>query len=387
MRKLVEQYIFGPEKNRAKIYSEVRKKAVKRGIFLSSLIPLYKDIARGNLEGFSVPAFNIRTLTFDIAKAVFRAAKKEKASAFILEIAPSEMEYTNQMPEEYVICCLGAAIDEKFKGQIFLQGDHFFLKNTADKSIADLQSLILLALSAGFYNIDIDCSALVLPENIKQTINLAGFIKQSKPQGINVAIGGEVSSIGGEETAQQELESFLRGIGKDIVKVSCQFETRHGGKILPSGDIEPVEIDFEKLKRFSEISKQYGLAGIVQHGASTLKDEQFSQLVKAGVLEVHLSTLFQNLFFESAYLAKDLKEKMYAYILQNFSYERKNFESEKQFLYAFRKKALSIFKKEIWQMPRKNINGICEELEKKFRFFFKVFGSGGTKDLIKKLYS
>ncbi|MDD4989984.1 MAG: class II fructose-bisphosphate aldolase [Candidatus Pacebacteria bacterium] len=386
MRKIVEQYIFGPEKNRAKIHNKIKQEAVKRGIFLSSLIPLYKDIAKGNLEGFSVPAFNIRTLTFDIAKSVFRAAKKEKASAFILEIASSEMEYTYQTPDEYAICCLGAAIDEKFKGQVFLQGDHFYLKNAINKSVAGLQNLILRAFGAGFYNIDIDCSALALPENIEQTIDLAGFIKQNQPQGINAAIGGEVSSIGGVETTQQELETFLRGAGKDIIKVSCQLETRHGGKILPSGDIELVEIDFEKLKRFSEISRQYNLAGIVQHGASTLKEEQFSQLVEAGVLEVHLSTLFQNLFFESAYLPKDLKEKMYAYISQNFSREQRSFESEKQFFYAFRKKALGIFKKEIWQMPKKNINGICEELEEKFRFFFKVFGVNNTKDLIKKLY-
>jgi len=77
---------------------------------------------------------------------------------------------------------------------------------------------------------------------------------------------------------------------------------------------------------------------------------------------------------------------MYAWLLQNFKEEQKSFESERQFLYAQRKKALGVFKGEIWRMPRKNIQGVCRELEKKFRFFFQVLRVSNSQSLIRKIY-
>ena len=394
MRKLVEKYIFGSEKNKAKIYSKIKSMALKRGIFLASIAPLYKEIAKGNLDGFSVPAFNIRTLTFDMSCAIFRAAKKAKAIAFILEIASSEMEYTKQSPEEFALCCLGAAIKEKYKDPIFLQGDHFYLKDTSEEAINNLQNLILKSLVAGFYNFDIDCSALSPEDNVKYTNYFVEFIKKNQPQGVEIAIGGEVSSIGGgsasfttgDNTTPSQLESFLKRV-HGLIKVSCQTGTRHGGKVLPSGLAEKVNINFESIKHLGEIAKQYGLAGVVQHGASTLQENQFTELTKAGVLEVHLSTLFQNIILDSKYFPKDLKNKMYSLARESYSIQAKKCETDVQFLQIFRKKVLGAFKKEIWQMPKKNIQGISKELEEKFTFFFKIFGVNDTKNLIKKIYT
>lgn len=393
MRKLVEKYIFSQEKNRAKIYNEVKKKALKREIFLASIAPFYKQIANGDVAGLSVPAFNIRTLTFDTACSIFKVAKKNKTSAFVIEVASSEMEYTRQTPEEFALCVLGAAIKEKYKGPIFLQGDHFYLKDTSQETINNLQNLILQCQKAGFYNFDIDCSALALEDNIKYTNYFIEFIKKNQPQGIEVAIGGEVSSIGGSaslttggDTKPGQLEEFLKRV-HGLTKVSCQTGTRHGGNVLPSGLIKNINIDFVNIKRLSEVAKHYGLAGIVQHGASTLQESQFAELVKANVLEVHLSTLFSDIVFDSRYFPKALKEKMYSWVEQNFTEQKKNFDSDRQFIKVFRKKALGIFKKEIWQMLDKNIKGIRRELEEKFLFFFKIFGVYNTKDLIKKIYN
>ncbi|MFH0739547.1 MAG: class II fructose-bisphosphate aldolase [bacterium] len=385
MRKLIEKYIFGPEKNRAKIYNKVKNKALKRGVFLASIAHLYKEIAKGNVTDFSVPAFNVRTLTFDTAYSIFKAAKKAKAGAFILEIASSEMDYTKQSPEEFALCVLGGAIKAKYKGLVFLQGDHFYLKDTTEQSISNLQNLILLSLKAGFYNLDIDCSALSLEENIKQTNDFIEFIKKNQPQGVQVAIGGEVSSIGGEETTQIQLEDFLKKV-YGLTKVSCQTGTRHGGKVLPSGLVEAVNINFENIKKFGEIAKHYGLAGVVGHGASTLRENQFVELKKAGILEVHLSTLFMDTVFDSRYFPKDLKDRMYSWVEQNFAKEKQEIENSLQFIRIFRKKSLGTFKKQIWQMPEKNIKGIRQELEEKFLFFFKIFGVSNTQELVRKIY-
>ena len=386
MRKLVSKYIFGPEKNRTKIYNKIKSQALRKRIFLASIEPLYKEIAKGNTLGLTVPAFNIRTLTFDVACSIFKVAKKEKASAFILEIARSEMEYTKQSPTEFALCVLGAAIKEKYKGPVFLQGDHFYLEKTTEQEIKNLESLILQSLSAGFYNFDIDCSGLSIEENVKYTNYFIDFIKKNQPQGVEVAIGGEVSAIGEELTSIGQLEHFLKNT-HGLTKASCQTGTRHGGNVLPSGLIADVDISFENIKKLGQIAKQYNVAGVVQHGASTLKESQFMDLAKAGVLEVHLSTLFTDIILDSQSFPKELKNKMYSFVQENYSTLVKEYKTNAQFLQVFRKKALGVFKKEIWQMPKKNIKNIRHELEKSFKFFFKVFNVSNTRDLIKKNYN
>src|SRR5674476_1269786 len=62
-----------------------------------------------------------------------------------------------------------------------------------------------------------------------------------------------------------------------LSKISVQSGTTHGGTVLPDGTIADVKIDFETLRNLSEVArKEYGLAGAVQHGASTLRDADFN---------------------------------------------------------------------------------------------------------------
>ena len=72
----------------------VNEAAREFGIIPSSIQSFYEARAKENLIRFTVPAINLRTLTFDLAKAVFRAAKKINAGAFVFEIARSEIGYT-----------------------------------------------------------------------------------------------------------------------------------------------------------------------------------------------------------------------------------------------------------------------------------------------------
>ena len=80
---------------------------------------------RGECSGFTVPAFNIRGITYDTVRAAFRAARACHAGAFILELARSEIGYTAQRPAEYAAVVLGAAVREGWEGPVFLQGDHY----------------------------------------------------------------------------------------------------------------------------------------------------------------------------------------------------------------------------------------------------------------------
>ena len=87
--------------------------------------PIYEAMGRKEVQGFTVPAINIRAITYDVAQAVFRAAMKAKAGPIIFEIARSEIDYTRQRPAEYACAIKAAAIKTGYKGPVFLQGDHF----------------------------------------------------------------------------------------------------------------------------------------------------------------------------------------------------------------------------------------------------------------------
>jgi len=402
MEKLVREVVFGKDKKNTQ--TKIRKLARKNGIWLDSTQRLYEKMAIEECEGFTVPALNIRTLTFDIAKAVFRAVKKEKVGAFIFEIARSEVSYTNQSPEEYVAIILGAAIEEGFKGPLFFQGDHFqinskkyFSRTWKAKELRELKNLIRRTIKAGFYNIDIDCSTLKpLKENFSLTAKFTSFIRKIEPKNLTISVGGEVGEIGDKDTTVKELKIFMNGYKKalsqyrnlrGLSKVAVQAHTVHGGILLPSGRFKKIKGDFSILKKLSQEARKYKTAGIVPHGASTLPKEYFSRFPESEVCEIHLATNFQNIIYDSPYFPEKLKDRIYNWLKKKFQKERKKSETNIQFFYKFRKRALGPFKKEIWDISQKNKDKISEEIEKEFIFLFKALKVSQTKDLIRKIYS
>lgn len=312
----------------------------------ASIKKLYQSDKVGD---FTVPAFNIRTLTYDAIRALFRAAKQTNTGAFIIELAKSEMTYTDQSPEEYADNCMRAAKAENFEGPIFLQGDHFKLKENTKENIKELENLITQSIKVGFYNIDIDCSALPLEENIKQTNYFINFIKNLeilKSQDIEISIGGEVGQIGKQNTSPNDLEQFL-GKVKGISKVAVQTGTAHG---------KGGEVDFELVKELGKIAKQNGLAGIVQHGASTLPDGIFEKFSKLDVCEIHLATGINQIIIDN--LPQELREKTKS------------------------KKDLGPLKREISNIDEKYKNDIVNKLEKEFIFFFEKLNVENTAKLV-----
>lgn len=377
---------------------------IQLGVIPASIQELYTAMGRGEVKGFCVPAINIRTLTFDAARAVFRAAKKIKAGAFIFEIAKSEIGYTNQRPQEYTSIIILAAMKEDYQGPVFIQGDHFQVnaknyRNDKEKEISQLKSVIKEAVEANFYNIDIDSSTLVdlskptLDEQQRLNYEVCSFftdyIRRLQPKGIEISIGGEIGEVGGKNSTSEELHAFMSGYRdnvralKGISKISIQTGTSHGGVVLPDGSMAKVRIDFATLNDLSEISrKDYSMAGAVQHGASTLPNEAFHHFREAGCAEVHLATQFQNMTYD--YLPLRLKEKIYTWLHQECSGEKKEDWTNDQFIYKVRKKALGPFKKEIHSLATEAKNKISGVLEQEFSFLFEQLNIKDTKAVVDK---
>jgi fructose/tagatose bisphosphate aldolase len=381
--------------------------AYKKGIYPSSIHEFYLARGRGEFGGFTVPAINLRCMTYDLAKAIFRVAKINNSAAFIFEIAKSEMGYTNQPPLEYTAVILAAAIKEAFSGPLFIQGDHFQVnakkyEEQPDKEIEGLENLISESIEAGFYNIDIDSSTLVdLSEatvkkqqylNYQVCAKLTQFIRRREPRGVIVSVGGEIGEVGHKNSTPEDLRAFMEGYKErlrkgliGISKISIQTGTSHGGVVLPDGTVAQVKLDFDTLKNLSEIAKkEYGLAGAVQHGASTLPAEAFHKFVECETAEVHLATEFQNMMYESRHFPQDLKARMYDWLKVNAASEKKEGETEEQFIYKTRKKVLGPFKKEIMSLSVEVRDAIAGEIEEKFDFLFKQLNAVNNKELVDK---
>ena len=130
----------------------IRRAGAAAGIHSASIQPLYEAMGRKEAAGFTVPAINIRALTYHSAQAVLRAAMKLNVGPVIFEIARSEIDYTRQRPEEYTCAVTAAAIKIGYRGPLFLQGDHFqinagkFAKDP-DKEVQAIKDLIIFKLT------------------------------------------------------------------------------------------------------------------------------------------------------------------------------------------------------------------------------------------------
>jgi fructose/tagatose bisphosphate aldolase len=405
---LVELAVFGPDpRTREEHRHIIREMAAGYGIFPASIQALYDAAGRGLYHGITVPAINIRGITYEVARAVFRAARKDAVGAFIFEIARSEIGYTLQSPAEYVACILAAAIREGFRGPVFIQGDHYqvrrkMYREDPENELNDIRELIRESIAAGFYNIDIDASTMVdiskedleeqQDKNSRITAEMTRFIRGIQPEGVTISVGAEIGEIGKGNSTPADLRAFMKvyrdHLGADlkgISKISVQTGTSHGGVVLPDGSIAEVSIDFDTLKKLSKIAREeYGLGGAVQHGASTLPDDAFDMFPQVGTAEVHLATDFQNIIFDSPAFPGDLLKRIYHYVDTQLSDERTDGATEEQFHYRARRKVIGNFKKELWNIPAPALAKIIAELESRFSLMFRKLNVVNTVELVRK---
>ncbi len=406
---LVYESVFNSsEEVKTKTRWLIRELAKNLGCGSGSIQGLYDAFGRGEVSGFTVPAVNVRGMTYDFARAMFRVAKKHQIGAFVFEIAKSEMGYTFQRPDEYSACILAAAVKENYSGPVFIQGDHFQFnaKKFAEdpkKETEVIRSLIKEAIAAQFYNIDIDSSTLVdlskptLEEQQRNNFELAAemtaLIRELEPKGVTVSVGGEIGEVGKKNSTPEESRAYMQGYvktltakkkgAKTISKISVQTGSSHGGVPLADGTVAKVNIDFDVLKKISEIArKEYGMAGAVQHGASTLPEELFDKFPGVGTAEIHLATGFQNLLYDL--FPKEFRESIYDYLRKNMAEEKKPDMTDEQFIYKTRKKGFGPFKEQMWNLDKVWFEKANKELEKRFEFIFLKLKMQNTKSIVDK---
>jgi fructose/tagatose bisphosphate aldolase len=382
--------------------------AQELGARSASIQGLYMARARGEVHGFTVPAINIRTQTFDMARTILEVAARNDVGAVILELARSEQTYTFQRPIDYATSCLAGAIAAGWQGPVFLQGDHY--QFNAKKYAADPESMTeeirracRLAVDAGYRNIDIDASTLVdlskptveaqQAANSERTAELTALIRSLQADGVTISVGGEIGEVGKENSNEAELRAFvgeyrreLESVapgGLGISKVSVQTGTSHGGVVLPDGSMAQVALDFSVHEQLGRIAREeYGMAGTVQHGASTLPDELFHRFPEVETAEIHLATGFQNALYDHPDFPAELHAQIAAWCAENAADERKPGQTDEQFVYTTRKKALGPFKRELWDLPTKD--EILADQARKIEFLFHELRVDGSREMVEQ---
>jgi len=375
----------------------------------ASINGLYRARGRGEVGGFTVPAMNVRVLAYDTARAIFRAARAGKAGAIILEIARSEIAYTDQRPAEYLSVMIGAALREGYTLPLFIQGDHCQVNQkkyqaNPEGEVGEVKTLIAEEIGAGFYNIDVDTSTLVdlskptldqqQQTNFERAAEITGFIRDKEPEGVTVSVGAEIGEVGMKNSTVEELHAFMQGYNRSLArlgdhegisKISVQTGTSHGGVVLPDGSIADVQLDLEALAALSQVAREtYRLAGAVQHGASTLPPNAFGNFPRIETAEIHLATNFQNIVFDHPRLPTDLRDRLRRWVEENAAGERKSGDTAEQFYYKARKKAIGPFKQELWSLPEEIRRAIAADLERTFAFLFEQLNVNGTEDHINR---
>ena len=375
----------------------------------ASIHELYMAAGRGEFVNSTVPAMNMRFMTYDVVRAALRAALKTNARSIIFEIARSEMGYTEQEPEEFTTVIIAAAIKEGYTGPLFIQGDHFQVKASKfatdpEGAIKEVKDLIRKAIPAGFWNIDIDTSTLVTLEpesldeqqfhNYMRSAEITALVRELEPAGVTISLGGEIGEVGEKNSTTEELDAYLVNYNKllstygddlaGLSKISVQTGTSHGGVVLPDGSIKDVAVDFETLRALGAQARFHGSGGAVQHGASTLPAELFHKFPEMGTLEIHLATGFMNIMFDHPMFPKDLMARIDRHMDTAYAGERKAKDTQTQFYYKTRKKALGAYKTEMWGMDETAKAAIMQSLEDQFVFFYSQLNATNTADIVAK---
>ena len=404
---LVWTAVFGKGDAREAARHAIREAADSLGILPASILPALPGARPRRGLGLHRPRDQRPDHVLRHRPRRLRAARKLDVGAVIFEIARSEMGYTEQRPAEYAAVMLAAAIREEWQGPFFLQGDHFQtnpkkMKEAPDKEIAAIEALIDEAIPAGFLQIDIDTSTLVdlskptleEQQDVNATLcaRFTKFIRVQQPKAMPISVGGEIGEVGKENSTPEEFRAYMDvykralGAGIDgIEKVSIQTGSSHGGVVAADGSVERVAIDFNVIKTISKVAREeYGLAGAVQHGASTLPPEYFGHFPDHDCAEIHLATDFMNTVYDHPAFPWPLKREIERWLDKNAAEERKKGETEPQFLYKTRKKAIGPYKENVWNLPEGTKEAIRETLEEKFTFLFEKLRVVNSRAMVAK---
>jgi hypothetical protein len=91
------------------------------------------------------------------------------------------------------------------------------------------------------------------------------------------------------------------------------------------------------------------------------------------------------MIYDSGHFPREFREKIYGWINSDLRAEKKEKDTDEQFIYKTRKKGFGRFKEDMWTLPPAVLEAIGAELQKKFSFLFEKLNLPGTRDIMDRL--
>lgn len=236
---------------------------------------LREYVKEASENGVAIGHFNISNL--EGLHGIYQAAKKLSLPV-IIGVSEGEEAFVGR--EEAV--ALVRTLREKDNYPIFLNADHH----------ASFES-VKACIDAGFDMAIIDCAKLSFEENIKITKQCVDYARNvTKETGRDILVEAELGYIGSGSTIKdtipegagilttvEDAKKYVEATGIDLFAPSVG--SIHG--LIKSGK---PHIDSERVAQIKEV---IGIP-LVLHGGSGLRDEDFTNAIKAGISIVHINS-------------------------------------------------------------------------------------------------
>ncbi|HEV7701892.1 MAG TPA: class II fructose-bisphosphate aldolase [Candidatus Paceibacterota bacterium] len=242
---------------------------------MKTIKTLREYIKEAEEKGVAIGHFNISNL--EALHGIYQAARKLNVP-IIIGLSEGEEKFVGR--EEGV--ALVKAIRERDNYPIFLNADH----HTIFESVK-------AAIDAGFDMAIIDAAKLSFEENVKLTKQCVEYAKKIKVEkGRDILIEAELGYIGsgsdmkdsipegaGILTTVEDAKKFVLETGIDLFAPSVG--SIHG--LIKSGK---PHINADLVKQIKEATG----VPLVLHGGSGLRDEDFTNAIRAGIAIVHINS-------------------------------------------------------------------------------------------------
>ncbi len=238
---------------------------------MTTVKTLRECLQEAEAKGVAIGHFNISNL--EALHAIYIAARKLNVPV-IIGLSEGEEKFVGT-EEAYALI---HTLREKDNYPIFLNADHHASFESVKKCI-----------DAGFDSVIIDGAKLSFEENVKVTKECVEYARSS---GREVLVEAELGYIGsgsdikdaipegaGVLTTVEDAKKFIEMTGVDLFAPSVG--SIHG--LIKSGKPHIDE------KRVQEIKEAVHIP-LVLHGGSGLRDEDFTNAIKAGVSVVHINS-------------------------------------------------------------------------------------------------
>lgn len=358
----------------------IRACAAELEIHPASLYAFFDARGHNVIPRMTVLAFNLRTLSFDLARACLRAAHRAQTNALVFQLSPREAFYSQQSWHEYASCILGAAIREGHIGPVFLQVDQLALRGN-DENRDDFTALVTETMDAGYFQYILDGTHLIdqrqpseqdqLQDTLIACADASAFLRLQQPAGVTLSLGCEIPLSAEPNVTANFTRVFansflpaLRSRGEhfeNISKIALPTQTSVSDYPLPS---QLSALEFEIANEAGELlQRDFHLAGAALHDVSSMPEALFDRLREGGICEAHMGTRLQDLVLDQPAFPEELKARLYRWLDETHPVHSGRKRGPQEYI-ENRKFALGAFKRELWNLGSDTRNALAESVER-----------------------